>query len=92
MSKTATTGPENPLKSYTPYEWSRGPPITFVTDTLSRSAELQQIEVAETAYNSAIDAFKDAQARGESKERVDELRDLARTKEEELKGLQDLCD
>lgn len=92
MSKTATTGPENPLKSYTPYESPHSPLILSATDTLSRSAELQQMEAAETAYNSAIDAFKDAQARGESKERVDELRDLARRKEEELKGLQDLCD
>ncbi|GHJ89964.1 hypothetical protein NliqN6_6366 [Naganishia liquefaciens] len=73
MSGTATTGPENPLKTY-------------------NAAELQQIESAETAYNNAIDAFKNAEARGESKERVNELRDLARSKEEELRSLQDLCD
>lgn len=39
-----------------------------------------------------MDAFQSARAKGESRERVDELRDVAREKEEVLKGLQDLCD
>ncbi|KAJ9098930.1 hypothetical protein QFC20_005845 [Naganishia adeliensis] len=73
MSKTATTGPENPLKTYT-------------------DEEKAQITAAETAFNTAMDAFQSARAKGERKERVDELRDVAREKEEVLKGLQDLCD
>jgi hypothetical protein len=89
-SRTATTGPENPLKTYTSYV---SLPSTFIVYAdASHSDELSQIAKAETAYNNAIDAFKAAQARGEPKERVEELRDLARSKEEDLKGLQDLCD
>ncbi|KAJ9114083.1 hypothetical protein QFC22_005903 [Naganishia vaughanmartiniae] len=55
-------------------------------------SEKKQISIAEDAYNGAVDAFKAAQTRGESKEKVDALRDVAREKEEDLKGLQDLCD
>ncbi|KAI5450093.1 hypothetical protein NCC49_003720 [Naganishia albida] len=73
MSKTATTGPGNPLKTYT-------------------EEEKTQIAAAEKAYDAAIDAFHSAREKGEATERVDELRDIAREKEEILKGLQDLCD
>ncbi|KAJ9090997.1 hypothetical protein QFC19_009293 [Naganishia cerealis] len=73
VSKTATTGIDNPLKEFT-------------------ESEKQQIRTAENDYYFAVDSFKAAQARGEPKEKVDELRDLAREKEEVLKGLQDLCD
>jgi hypothetical protein len=94
MSKTATTGPENPLKTYTEYV-----PSSFLifflsshTAHLLRSEEKAQITAAEQAYNTAMDAFRSAREHGEPKERVDELRNAAREKEEVLKGLQDLCD
>jgi hypothetical protein len=94
MSKTATTGPENPLKTYT--EYVPPPSLSFFfsshTVHLLRSEEKAQITDAEQAYNTAMDAFRSARENGEPKERVDELRDAAREKEEVLKGLQDLCD
>jgi hypothetical protein len=56
------------------------------------SSEKAQIAQAAEASKAAYDAWKDAKARGESKDHVDDLLDKAMQASEVEKGLQDLCD
>ncbi|TID25347.1 hypothetical protein E2P81_ATG04447 [Venturia nashicola] len=84
---TATTGPSNPLHTFSSKE--------------TKYLEKAQIEsdTAYAEYSKAKDAYAKAQNDGMSEGEVDELRqkmygfeEEARAKEEVLRGLQDFCD
>jgi hypothetical protein len=40
----------------------------------------------------AYSAWKDAERKGEPKERIEKLKDMAMEKDQQLRGMQDLCD
>jgi len=66
--------------------------MRFATRFISCSSEKKQLEVAEKASSLAYSAWKDAERKGEPKERIEKLKDMAMEKDQQLKGMQDLCD
>ncbi|RDI88414.1 hypothetical protein Vi05172_g1127 [Venturia inaequalis] len=86
-SATATTGPSNPLHTFSAKE----------TTDLEKAQKESDAAYAE--YKKVKDTYTEAQKDGTSKEKVDEMRERmygleeeARAKEQVLRGLQDFCD